>query len=65
MNPLIASILNNPGKHQVNRAEKMSRSVDVHVSNIMKKNEQMANSDLNVRDEALERGYGQGRKMGD
>jgi hypothetical protein len=65
MNPLIASIINNPSAHQVNRVEKMSRSVDVHVSNISKKLEQGANGSLKERNEALERGYGTGKRQGD
>jgi DNA-binding response OmpR family regulator len=65
MNPLIASILNNPSAHQVNRADKMSRSVDVHVENINKKLEQGANGSIKERNEALERGYGNGRKQND
>jgi DNA-binding response OmpR family regulator len=65
MNPLVIRILNNPSAHQVNRAEKMSRSVDVHVANINKKLEQGANGSIKDRNGALERGYGNGRKQND
>jgi len=34
MNPLIASILNNPSKHQVNRDYKMSKTLDVMADNM-------------------------------
>ena len=63
MNPLVMSILNNPGKHQVNRAEKMDRTIEVMANNaekVIAKNEGgMIASNSNNR------GYGQGRKMGD
>jgi len=65
MNPLVASILNNPSAHQVNRAEKMNRSLDAHVSNIEQRRIANGASVLSERDEALERGYGTGRKTGD
>ena len=65
MNPLVASILANPSAHQVDRAKKMSDSVDVHVSNIAKKLEQSKNSVLGPRDEALLRGYGTGKRQAD
>jgi hypothetical protein len=65
MNPLVMGIINNPSAHQVNRAEKMSRSVDVIVSNIAQKIEQGANGSIKERDEALVRGYGTGKRQGD
>ena len=65
MNPLALDIINNMSKHQVNRTEKMNRSVDVIVSNINQKIEQGANGSIKELNEALERGYGTGRKQGD
>jgi RNase P/RNase MRP subunit p30 len=62
---LVASIVADPSKHKVNRAEKMSRSVDVIVSNIENKLEQGANGSIKDRNEAFERGYGAGRKQND
>ena len=65
MNPLVMSILNNPSAHQVNRAEKMNRSLDAHVSNVEARRTANEASVLSERDESLERGYGTGRKQGD
>ena len=63
MNPLVMSIINNPSAHQVNRAEKMDRTIEVMANNaekVIAKNEGgMIASNSNNR------GYGQGRKMGD
>jgi len=65
MNPRALDIINNPSAHQVNRKEKMSRSVDVIVSNIANKIEQGANGSIKDRNEAFERGYGRGAKQND
>jgi len=63
MNPLIASIINNPSAHQVNRADKMNATLDVMAGNMAKQAEQKANSDaITSKDN---KGYGEGRKMGD
>ena len=63
MNPLVMSIINNPSAHQVNRAQKMDRTIEVMANNaekVIAKNEGgMIASNSNNR------GYGQGRKMGD
>jgi len=61
MNPLIASILNNPSKHQVNRAEKMNATIDKMVDNLLKTEAQDKGALINSGN----RGYGQGRRMGD
>jgi hypothetical protein len=60
---LINSIVSNPQAHQVNRKQKMSDSIDVAESNIRKSRQLKADSDL-IRDTG-NRGYGEGRKMGD
>lgn len=63
MNPLVASILANPSAHQVNRAEKMDKTLNVMVDNaekIIAKNEGGA-----LASKSDNRGYGEGRKMGD
>jgi len=65
MNPLIASIINNPSTHRVNRADKMNRSLDAHISNIEARRDANSRSVLTERDEALERGYGTGKRQGD
>jgi len=63
MNPLIASILNNPGKHQVNRDYKMSKTIDVMTDNMAKQEAEKAKATaLTGKDN---KGYGEGRKMGD
>ena len=61
MNPLIASILNNPSKHQVNRAEKMDATIDKMVDNLLKSETQDKGAVINSGN----RGYGQGRNSGD
>ena len=65
MNPLVASILANPSAHQVNRTEKMNRSVDAHVANAEARKIANDASVLTERDESLERGYGTGKRQGD
>lgn len=63
MNPLIASIINNPSAHQVNRAEKMEATVNVMVDNKMK--QESRSKGALALDEAGDRGYGKGKNTGD
>ena len=67
MNPLIASILNNPSAHQVNRAEKMNRSVNAMVDNMIDKEKQSIEARGNVSEtvkDASHYGYGRGHGRG-
>lgn len=67
MNPLIASILNNPSAHQVNRAEKMSRSIDAMVDNMIDKERQSIEARRNTVDtvkDSTHYGYGKGHGRG-
>ena len=63
---LAASIVGNLQDHQVNRAEKMDRTIDKMCSNVKKKEEQINKA---IKDGVItdisNRGYGEGRKMGD
>ena len=69
MNPLIASILANPNAHQVNRAEKMQRTVNVMVDNHQKRvDEKQAYIEQSTGDIQLtgaDYGYGNKRRQGD
>ena len=62
MSPLVASILANPSAHQVNRAEKMNKTLDVMVDNA---NKIIAKNEGEMIVKSSNRGYGEGRKMGD
>ena len=64
MNPLVMSIINNPSSHQVNRAEKHERTIEVMANNLIKKAEQGEVGGM-IASNSNNRGYGQGRKMGD
>ena len=59
------SILANPSAHQVNRAEKMNKTLDVMSDNLAKKQAQLDNSTTSLREDS--RGYGlkHGRNTGD
>ena len=63
MNPLVMSIINNPSAHQVNRADKMDKTLNVMAGNLAEKERQAVNSD-GIKTNG-NRGYGEGRKMGD
>ena len=60
MNPLVASIINNPSAHQVNRADKMEATIDKMCDNLIKK--EMQDKSAVSKDD---KGYGQGRWMSD
>ncbi len=59
----VNSILANPGKHQVNRAEKMDKTIEVMANNAQKIIDK--NEGASIITDSTNRGYGQGRKMGD
>ncbi len=61
MNPLVASIVSNPSAHQVNRAKKMDATINRMCDNLIKKELQDKSAVLN----SSNRGYGEGRRMGD
>ena len=69
MNPLIASIINNPSAHQVNRADKMQKTIDVMASNAQSKAEQKAayieQSTGDIELTANHYGYDNKRRQGD
>jgi len=69
MNPLIASILNNPGKHQVNRDYKMSKTLDVMADNMAKqeaeKAKYLAESTGDAQLDGAHFGYSNKRVQGD
>jgi hypothetical protein len=69
MNPLVMSILNNPSKHQVNRADKMSKTLDVMSNNAQKITDEKAlyleQSTGDIQLDGSHYGYGTGRKQGD
>jgi hypothetical protein len=60
---LVASIVSNPEAHQVDRKDKMNRTLDVMCSNMNKKLEQSISADRTFSPN--DRGYGHGRKMAD
>lgn len=64
MNPLIASILANPSAHQVNREEKMNRTIEVMADNLIK-NEMKKENASAVTLSGKHFGYGRGRNTGD
>ena len=65
---IVNAILQNPSAHQVNRADKMDKTIDVMVSNKQKQIDEaqlyIEQSTGDVQPEG-NRGYGEGRKMGD
>lgn len=63
MNPLIASIISNPSAHQVNRAEKMDKTLEVMANNLVKKEQRISNGHAIA--DSDNRGYGKNKNMGD
>lgn len=64
MNPLIASIINNPSAHQVNRKEKMDKTIEVMADNLVKNEMKKENSGQSALTSQYF-GYGRGRNTGD
>jgi hypothetical protein len=60
---LIKSIASNPSAHAVNREEKMDATIEAMCQNLDFRHK--VNSGINVNSGSGDRGYGQGRKMGD
>jgi hypothetical protein len=67
MNPLVASILANPAKHQVNRKAKLEASADVAVESIIKLREEREIASNQRQAELTNEhfGYGTNKKQGD
>ena len=69
MNPLVASILSNPSKHQVNRAEKMNQTLDVMSDNkakqIAQKQVYLEQSTGDIKLTGEHYGYANKRRQGD
>lgn len=65
MNPLVASILANPSAHQVNRKEKMDKTLDVMANNLIKKEHEKSVSDGTLSSEHFGYNRGTGRGTGD
>ena len=61
---LAADILDNPDKYKVDPVEKLARTIDKMEDN---KRKQMAQAERSIQGESKEgnRGYGEGRRMGD
>ena len=61
---LVQSIVSNTGKHIVNREEKMNKTLDVMCENLERGHSKRGNRRV-LSESEINKGYGEGRKMGD